>query len=324
MHQVQSNCLQLVISLSDRAWSRSDSSAISPRSRATAISDAPREACAITQPALSMQIRDLEHFLGVTAGGAAAGRGDADRARPGDLPPWRRRAGVGARSRRFRPPSQQAADGTPDARHHPVARALSAAAHPAGAAIADSRICSWNCAKRRPGCSSRRSRAARSTPRCWRCRSASPTSTPWSCSTICSCSRCRRAIRGPANVAWRRDDIDQARLILLEDGHCLRDQALAFCATIPRGPTPGSSRHDVRRSSLATVMQMVAGGYGVTLIPQIAADVEARDEQGEIPAAGRAATRPQHRPGVPHDLAAQGGFRGAGRGGEGECATNSS
>jgi LysR family hydrogen peroxide-inducible transcriptional activator len=74
-------------------------------------------------------------------------------------------------------------------------------------------------------------------------------------------------------------DIDQSRLILLEDGHCLRDQALAFCASIARGPAPGSSGMTFGASSLTTVMQMVAGGYGVTLIPQIAADVEARDER---------------------------------------------
>ena len=72
-------------------------------------------------------------------------------------------------------------------------------------------------------------------------------------------------------------DIDQSRLILLEDGHCLRDQALAFCATIARGPAPATPGMTFGASSLATVMQMVAGGYGVTLIPQIAADVEARD-----------------------------------------------
>jgi LysR family transcriptional regulator, hydrogen peroxide-inducible genes activator len=72
-------------------------------------------------------------------------------------------------------------------------------------------------------------------------------------------------------------EIDQSRLILLEDGHCLRDQALAFCASVARGPAPGSSGMTFGASSLTTVMQMVAGGYGVTLIPQIAADVEARD-----------------------------------------------
>ncbi|MGH6643415.1 MAG: LysR substrate-binding domain-containing protein, partial [Bradyrhizobium sp.] len=71
------------------------------------------------------------------------------------------------------------------------------------------------------------------------------------------------------------EDIDQGKLILLEDGHCLRDQALAFCATATRGRLAGSGAGTVfGASSLNTVIQMVAGGYGVTLIPQIAADVE--------------------------------------------------
>jgi len=73
------------------------------------------------------------------------------------------------------------------------------------------------------------------------------------------------------------DDIDQSRLILLEDGHCLRDQALAFCATATRGRGSAGGGTVFGASSLNTVMQMVAGGYGVTLIPQIAADVERRD-----------------------------------------------
>jgi LysR family hydrogen peroxide-inducible transcriptional activator len=72
-------------------------------------------------------------------------------------------------------------------------------------------------------------------------------------------------------------DIDQSRLILLEDGHCLRDQALAFCATASRGHSSNGGGTVFGASSLNTVMQMVAGGYGVTLIPQIAADVERRD-----------------------------------------------
>jgi LysR family transcriptional regulator, hydrogen peroxide-inducible genes activator len=73
-------------------------------------------------------------------------------------------------------------------------------------------------------------------------------------------------------------DIDQSRLILLEDGHCLRNQALAFCATA-RGSNVGANGMAFAASSLSTVMQMVASGYGVTLIPQIAADVEQRDER---------------------------------------------
>jgi LysR family hydrogen peroxide-inducible transcriptional activator len=75
------------------------------------------------------------------------------------------------------------------------------------------------------------------------------------------------------------EDIDQSRLILLEDGHCLRDQALAFCATAARGRSASAGGTAFGASSLSTVMQMVAGGYGVTLIPQIAADVERRDER---------------------------------------------
>ena len=72
-------------------------------------------------------------------------------------------------------------------------------------------------------------------------------------------------------------DIDQTRLILLEEGHCLRDQALAFCATAAQGRTNGAGGTAFGASSLTTVMQMVAGGYGITLIPQIAAEVERRD-----------------------------------------------
>jgi LysR family hydrogen peroxide-inducible transcriptional activator len=82
------------------------------------------------------------------------------------------------------------------------------------------------------------------------------------------------------NARVAAEDIDQSRLILLEDGHCLRDQALAFCGA---AATASSASRGVGTvfgaSSLNTVIQMVAGGYGVTLIPQIAADVERRDER---------------------------------------------
>jgi LysR family hydrogen peroxide-inducible transcriptional activator len=72
-------------------------------------------------------------------------------------------------------------------------------------------------------------------------------------------------------------DIDQRRLILLEEGHCLRDQTLAFCATARAG-VPSS----LGATSLATVMQMVANGYGVTLLPRIALGVEARDKRVKV------------------------------------------
>jgi LysR family transcriptional regulator, hydrogen peroxide-inducible genes activator len=74
--------------------------------------------------------------------------------------------------------------------------------------------------------------------------------------------------------ALKAEDVDQRRLILLEEGHCLRDQALAFCATKGR-----NSSTALGSTSLATVMQMVANGYGVTLVPEIAADVEVRDKR---------------------------------------------
>lgn len=71
-------------------------------------------------------------------------------------------------------------------------------------------------------------------------------------------------------------DVHQRRLILLEEGHCLRDQALAFCAT-PRDMPTG-----LGATSLTTVMQMVANGHGVTLVPEIALDVEVRDRRVKV------------------------------------------
>ncbi|ABD05320.1 transcriptional regulator, LysR family [Rhodopseudomonas palustris HaA2] len=83
----------------------------------------------------------------------------------------------------------------------------------------------------------------------------------------------------PETATVAVDEIDQSRLILLEDGHCLRDQALAFCATARNRAIAigGTSTTTFGASSLTTVIQMVAGGYGVTLIPQIAAEIERRD-----------------------------------------------
>ncbi len=77
-------------------------------------------------------------------------------------------------------------------------------------------------------------------------------------------------LRGRVDV----EDVDQRRLILLEEGHCLRDQALAFCAA-PRRDAAAS----LGATSLTTVMQMVANGYGVTLVPEVAAETEVRDER---------------------------------------------
>lgn len=69
------------------------------------------------------------------------------------------------------------------------------------------------------------------------------------------------------------DSIDTRRLILLEEGHCLRDQALAFCSVSNRDTM------ELGATSLTTVMQMVANGYGVTLLPEIAVGAEVRDKR---------------------------------------------
>jgi LysR family transcriptional regulator, hydrogen peroxide-inducible genes activator len=61
------------------------------------------------------------------------------------------------------------------------------------------------------------------------------------------------------------------RLLLLEEGHCFRDQALSFCkmqSSLPRAALDASS--------LSTLVQMVSAGMGVTLIPEMAAAVETR------------------------------------------------
>lgn len=59
-------------------------------------------------------------------------------------------------------------------------------------------------------------------------------------------------------------------VLLLEDGHCLRDHALSVC-----GATPGRRSAEVSATSLHTLVQMVGGGMGVTLLPKIAADAGA-------------------------------------------------
>ncbi|WP_407176982.1 LysR substrate-binding domain-containing protein [Bradyrhizobium sp. STM 3562] len=63
----------------------------------------------------------------------------------------------------------------------------------------------------------------------------------------------------------------EMRLLLLEEGHCFRDQALSFCKM--QSSTP---REVLDASSLSTLVQMVSAGLGVTLIPEMAVAVETR------------------------------------------------
>jgi LysR family transcriptional regulator, hydrogen peroxide-inducible genes activator len=80
----------------------------------------------------------------------------------------------------------------------------------------------------------------------------------------------------PPSARVHAEHIDHTRLILLEEGHCLRDQALAYCGDRRNGSM------GLGATSLATVMQMVANGHGITLVPQVAADVEVRDERVKL------------------------------------------
>jgi LysR family hydrogen peroxide-inducible transcriptional activator len=78
-------------------------------------------------------------------------------------------------------------------------------------------------------------------------------------------------------AAVKAADLKRQPLLLLDDGHCLREQALSFCDGT--GVTPVS---DVRAASLATLVQLVAAGLGVTLLPAIAAAVEVPEGAGLV------------------------------------------
>lgn len=74
----------------------------------------------------------------------------------------------------------------------------------------------------------------------------------------------------------------EMELLLLEEGHCFREQALSFCGSAPRYLMEGSS--------LSTLVQMVGAGIGVTLIPKMAVNLETRSANVSV------ARLPQPRP----------------------------
>lgn len=80
-----------------------------------------------------------------------------------------------------------------------------------------------------------------------------------------------------AEIRASHELLEGGHLLLLEEGHCLRDQALAFCQLrqIDTLDTFGAS-------SLSTIVQMVSNGMGLTLLPEISLGVEAR--HGDIKA----------------------------------------
>jgi LysR family hydrogen peroxide-inducible transcriptional activator len=75
----------------------------------------------------------------------------------------------------------------------------------------------------------------------------------------------------PAKAVATPELFENDRLLLLEEGHCLRDQALSFCdlKQVENLNTFGTT-------SLSTIVQMVANGFGVTLLPRMSLETEAR------------------------------------------------
>ncbi len=69
-----------------------------------------------------------------------------------------------------------------------------------------------------------------------------------------------------ARKRLRSSDLADEKLLLLEEGHCLRDQALEVCKHA------GTEEQDFRATSLETLRQMVAAGLGITLLPRLAAE----------------------------------------------------
>jgi LysR family hydrogen peroxide-inducible transcriptional activator len=66
------------------------------------------------------------------------------------------------------------------------------------------------------------------------------------------------------------EDLATERVLLLDDGHCLRDQALDLCALV------GAQELGFRATSMTTLVQMAASGAGITLLPAMALEVENR------------------------------------------------
>jgi LysR family hydrogen peroxide-inducible transcriptional activator len=71
------------------------------------------------------------------------------------------------------------------------------------------------------------------------------------------------------------EDLRGETLLLLEDGHCLRDQALEVCSRVRVNET-----QDYRATSLETLRQMVAAGHGITLLPELAAETPVGTARG--------------------------------------------
>lgn len=79
----------------------------------------------------------------------------------------------------------------------------------------------------------------------------------------------------------RLDELEGEEVLLLDDGHCFRDQALALCSRV------GAKEMSFRATSLPTLAQMVSAGSGITLLPALAVPIENRASGMAISRLGR-------------------------------------
>lgn len=68
----------------------------------------------------------------------------------------------------------------------------------------------------------------------------------------------------PKNKKLKTQDLDSHNLLLLQDGHCLRDHILSACKKVT-----SAAEQPLKATSLHTLLQMVAQGYGMTLLPEM-------------------------------------------------------
>ncbi|MDP3378786.1 MAG: LysR substrate-binding domain-containing protein, partial [Brevundimonas sp.] len=100
-----------------------------------------------------------------------------------------------------------------------------------------------------------------------------------------------RPLADAAKPVPSAETLREMRLLLLEEGHCFRDQALSFCKLRTIEP-----RELMDGSSLTTLVQRVGAGIGVTLIPEMAVAVETR--LAPVSVAAYAAPRPTRQIGM--------------------------
>ena len=233
--------------------------------------------CFVSQPTLSAQLKKLEQYLGVQL---------IERA-PNNVSLTAAGAEIVARARRILEASDEmvalarsqrdplagrlrgraAADDRPlPAAARSAGDAQGAAAPGAAAVRVPDGADAGEAARRRAGSrhpgaagGARRARVARAVPR------------------ALHASRCPSSTRWPRHDSVRVADLKGETLLLLEDGHCLRDQALEVCSRVGARET-----QDFRATSLETLRQMVAAGAGITLLPELAGRGAYRNARGVV------------------------------------------